>query len=370
MKVINFIKKEAVFFISALIALISAFFVPPSKEYIGYINFSVLGILFALMCVVQGLARQNVLDIAAQKLISKTNGLRALVIALFSLCFFSSMFITNDVALITFIPLSITLLQAVEKEKYIIPAAALQTTAANMGSMLTPIGNPQNLFIYEHYRMSMSEFLLTCLPYTAASYILLLIMVFVFIKNEPFNVNLERSKPKSKALLTLYMILAVLSILSVLKIVDYRITAALTLVLLLVFDRKTIFTIDWFLLFTFVMFFIFVGNIARIDAVSAFISSAVKGREYAAAAIISQFISNVPCATMLSGFTDNYKALLIGCDIAGSGTLVASLANLITFRLYMLHCKKPNAVKYILVFSVISVALLTALTLLYIMLNQ
>ena len=366
MKILNFIKKEAVFFISALVALISAFFVPPSKEYINYINFSVLGILFSLMCVVEGLSRQNVLDIAAERLISRTKGLRSLVAALFSLCFFTAMFITNDVALITFVPLSITLLQAVNKGKYIIPTVAMQTCAANMGSMLTPMGNPQNLFIYEHYNMSMSEFLLTTLPYVAFSYILLIILLFVFIKNDALNVSLDKPALKSKKLLALYCILGILSILSVLKILDHRITAAFTFISLLISDRKTLCTIDWFLLLTFVMFFIFVGNISGIAAVREHISKTVNGREYAAAAIISQFISNVPCAAMLSGFTDNYKALLVGCDIGGSGTLVASLANLIAFRLYMQHCKSPSAKKFILGFSILSIVFLTMLTLLYI----
>ena len=365
MKIIEFIKKEAVFFISAAAALISVFFVPPTKEYIGYINFSVLGMLFALMCVVQGLSGQNVLNKAAQFLISRSKSLRALVIALFTLCFFTSMLITNDVALITFVPLAITLLQSAGREKYIIHTVILQTAAANMGSMLTPMGNPQNLFIYEHYHLTMAEFLTITLPYTIASYILLIIIAYILIKNEDMRVNAEKCAVKNRYMLGLYAVLGILCILSVLKVLDYRITVLIVLFSLLISDRKTLCRIDWFLLLTFVMFFVFVGNIARIDAVKNFISNAVNGRECIAAVIISQVISNVPCAAMLSGFTDNYAALLAGCDIGGSGTLVASLANLISFRLYVMHCKTPDAKKYIAHFTLLSIVFLAVLMGLY-----
>ncbi len=363
-KIKNFIKKEAVFSIAALAAAISAIFVPPSKNYIGYINFSVLGLLFALMCVVKGLSRLNVLNKTAELLIRKTGSLRSLSIVLWVLCFMSAMLITNDVALITFVPLAAALLQTVHKEKYIIPTIVLQTVAANLGSMLTPMGNPQNLYIYEHYGLSIGEFFALTLPCTALGFVLLLIASFLMIKNDTLNVSVEKTSIKGGKMLVLYCILGVLCLLSVLKKVDYRITVLAVFISLVITDRPTLLGIDWFLLLTFVMFFIFVGNLAATESIKNFISGIISGRECVFAILISQVISNVPCAAMLSGFTDNYRALLLGCDVGGLGTLVASLASLISYRLYTAEYKSADKKAYLLCFTAVNIIFLIPLTIL------
>lgn len=370
-KIVSFIKKEAVFCVAALAALISALFVPPSAKYIGYINFNVLYLLFALMAVIAGLARLNVFLRLAEVLLPMSRGkCRRLVLVLWGLCFFSSMLVTNDVALITFVPLAITMLTMARCEEYIIYTAVLQTIAANLGSMLTPMGNPQNLFLYDTYGLTPAEFLFITLPYGILSFVLLSAATFILIKNKKAEIQIGCTALGSKKMIICYAVLTILCILSVFKITEPLLSAAVTAVFLLAADRRVIKNIDWFLLLTFVMFFIFVGNLAEISAVKGFISGILKGRECISAVVLSQIISNVPCAAMLSGFTDNYRALIAGVNIGGLGTLVASLASLISYRLYCSGYKKAQPKKYILNFSLISVVFLIILLCLGYLLGQ
>lgn len=367
-KILNFIKKEIVFLTAAVVALISAIFVPPSKAYIGYINFSVLGLLFALMGVVAGFSRLGVLKRAAEIMIehSAARGQRVLVFVLWTLCFFGAMLITNDVALITFVPLSITLFTMLGCEEYIITTVVLQTAAANLGSMMTPMGNPQNLFLYDTFALSLADFFKITLPYGALSFLLLFAANMLLIKNKPLSIeNGEKTQIGDKKKLVMYAALGVLCLLSVGKLLDYRITVAATAVCMLIFDRHTLKNIDWFLLLTFLMFFVFVGNIASVDSIKTQISQIIEGREVLSAVLLSQVISNMPCATMLSSFTDNGAALVVGTNIGGLGTLVASLASLISFKLYCAMTPKADKKAYIFKFSALSVIFLLILLLFY-----
>ncbi|MCM1535765.1 MAG: SLC13 family permease [Clostridium sp.] len=349
--VINFIKKEAVLCISGALAFLSAFAVKPDREYIGYINFRVLGLLFSLMTVVAGLKSLGVFDRIARKLTAKCDNMRSLILLLTGLCFFSSMFITNDVALITFVPLAISALIMVGGEKYIIYTVILQTVAANMGSMLTPMGNPQNLYLADFYQMTVGEFFGTTAPVCLVSGVLLTVMSLPIksVKYLPAEENLPAVKDLSveeisrrekqeygidKKLLCLYGALGILAVLSVFQVVHYLILTVITVVLALLFDRKVLKQIDWLLLLTFVMFFIFVGNAARIEAVKTFLENITAGRELLVGVAASQIISNVPAAVMLSNFTQSGRELLLGVDIGGLGTPIASLASLISYRLY------------------------------------
>lgn len=363
MKIVDFVKKEAVLCISALLAFITVFFVPPDAEYIGYINFRVLGLLFSLMAVVSGLRGLYVFDRTAAALAKKCGSMRSLVLVLTSLCFFSSMLITNDVALITFVPLAINVLAITGGENYIIYTVVLQTVAANMGSMLTPMGNPQNLYLVDFYSMSMGEFFSAALPVCALSGIILLLL-HIPIEPKRIEPKIENSfGAVNKRLLHMYVLLGMLAFAAVFNIVSdklYIVLTAVTLVCVMLFDRAALKKVDWFLLLTFVMFFIFVGNAARIEQVRCFIGSLARGREILAGALSSQVISNVPAAVMLSSFTDNGRGLMLGVDIGGLGTPVASLASLISYRLYA-AAPKARRGRYMLVFLGINFALLAVL---------
>lgn len=362
----KFFKKETVFCIAALAALISAFFTPPSMDYINYIDFRVLLMLFSLMSVVEGFSRLGVFKRCAEVLVTKARDLRLLVFILWGLCFFSAMLITNDVALITFVPLAITVLYMTNSEEYIINTVVLQTAAANMGSMLTPLGNPQNLYLYSTFNVPVSEFFAITLPCTALSFILLFVSTFIMIKNKKTEINItKKTETGSKKLLVMYIVLAVLCLLSVAKVIDHKITALAVLIALVIADNEVLYGIDRFLLLTFVMFFVFVGNIAAIDSVKTAVSQIIKGRELIFSVLLSQVISNVPCAAMLSGFTDNYRALILGCNIGGLGTLVASLASLISYRIYCGEVKNANHMGYILRFSTLNIIFLLILLFIY-----
>ncbi len=361
--VIQFIKKETVLCIAALLALVSAFFVPPDAEYIGYINFRVLGLLFALMIVVAGFRKLYIFDRIAVKLTIKCSNMRLLVLVLTSLCFFSSMLITNDVALLTFVPLAINVLIIANAEKYIIYTVILQTIAANMGSMLTPMGNPQNLYLSDFYGMDMAGFFSATMPICLVSGIIILLM-HIPIRAENVNASVGTEYGIiDKKLLCMYIFLGIFAFAAVFNFITDKLYIALTaaaLLLTLIFDRSVIKKVDWFLLLTFVMFFIFVGNAARIAPVREFAGTLTQGREIISGAISSQFISNVPAAVMLSSFTDNGKALMIGVDIGGLGTPIASLASLIGYRLYAAY-ENSDKNKYMLVFLFINFVMLAAL---------
>lgn len=361
--IIQFMKKEAVLCISAVLAVASVFLVKPDREYIGYINFRVLGLLFSLMAVVAGLKSLKVFDIIARKLTVKCNDTRSLIFLLTGLCFFSSMLITNDVALITFVPLAVSVLAMAGAEQHIIYTVILQTIAANMGSMLTPMGNPQNLYLADFYAMSMGEFFGTTVPVCLVSGLLLALMILPIKREKISPSEEEQGFQPDKRLLWLYIILGILAILSVFNVVHYLALTAVTLAAVLVFDRKVLKQIDWFLLLTFVMFFLFVGNAARIEEIRAFLEGVTKGRELLVGVAASQIISNVPAAVMLSNFTENGRELLLGVDIGGLGTPIASLASLISYRLYAASVGSRKG-KYMLEFLGINFGLLAVLLIL------
>ncbi|MCM1327180.1 MAG: SLC13 family permease [Bacteroidales bacterium] len=382
--VIKFIKKEAVLCISGVLAFLSALVVKPDREYIGYINFRVLGLLFSLMAVVAGLKSLGVFDRIARKLTAKCNNMRSLILLLTGLCFFSSMFITNDVALITFVPLAISALVMAGGEKYIIHTVILQTVAANMGSMLTPMGNPQNLYLADFYQMTMGEFFGTTAPMCLVSGLLLMVLCLPIkpVKYLSAGKNLPTAKDLSveeisrrekrsldkdrqeygtdKKLLCLYGALGILAVLAVFQVVHYLILTVITVVLALLFDRKVLKQIDWLLLLTFVMFFIFVGNAARIEEIRTFLENITAGRELLVGAAASQMISNVPAAVMLSNFTERGRELLLGVDIGGLGTPIASLASLISYRLYA-DSKDSKKGRYMAEFLTVNFGLLGVL---------
>lgn len=338
---VEFLKKETVLCIAFLLAVISAFIVPVDSQYIEYMDFRVLVLLFALMTVMSGLQSLGIFEKLSYSLLKYVKSTRSLTLLLVSLCFFLAMFITNDVALITFVPFTILILEKIDSPKNLIPIIVLETIAANLGSMLTPIGNPQNLYLYGLSGLSISEFLLHMALSTIISFVLLIICS-LFLKKEEITIlettnTFENKKP---VLTAYYFVLFILCLLTVAYLIPYPVLLLVSIPVLLIWDRATLKKVDYSLLLTFISFFVFIGNMQRIPAVAEMISSLVEGKELITAFLTSQIISNVPAAMLLSGFTDNYRDLLLGVNIGGLGSLIASLASLISFKYFANYVAK------------------------------
>lgn len=331
-KLRDILKKELVLVIASSAALLSLFFVPPSAAYLAYIDFSVLAILFCLMAVVAGFLQSGFFDFLSEKMLRRYKSSKKISAMLVLLCFFSAMLITNDVALITFVPLSIKIFGS-RDQKRLVFLLVLETIAANLGSMLTPIGNPQNLYLYSFYDMNIKEFLHTVFPVCAFG-LLLLLGLLLCGRGGQISLPAQEKPQLDKRRLCFFGLLFALCIATVLRLVDYRLCLLLCVLALACFERKIFAKIDYALLATFVAFFIFVGNLGRLPVVEALLSQLLVGRELLLGVVVSQVISNVPAAIMLSGFTDNARALLLGVNIGGLGTLIASLASLIAYKLY------------------------------------
>ena len=338
-KITDFIKKETVLTIATALAVASAFWVHPGPQYVGYIDWRVLGILLSLMLIVAGFQSNGLFDVIGSRLLAKTKNTAQLMLVLVFLCFFSSMFITNDVALLTFVPFACTILQKCHQERLIVTAFVLQTLAANLGSMLTPIGNPQNLYLYGKTQMSAGTFILLMLPYSLVSLLLLMICVVIVAKRSGIEVRgaevlltEDEKLEQKKYLLPAYLLLFVLCLLTVAHMIPYPVTLGTVALAVLLLDRGTLIKVDYSLLLTFVGFFIFIGNMGRMPAFCDFLQKIIGGREVMTAVIASQVISNVPAALLLSGFTENITALIIGTNLGGLGTLIASMASLISYK--------------------------------------
>lgn len=371
-KILSFLKKEIVFVISFILAAVSCFFVKPSTAYLKYIDVKVLCLLFAFMTVVAGLRWCGVFDKCAKFLCKLTSSVRTLGIALVFMCFVFSMFITNDVALLTFVPFTIMLLISCGQQKHIIYIVVLQTIAANLGSMLTPMGNPQNLFLYSKMGINAIEFCKILLPYTIVSAVVLVVCCFFIpkkslfdtdeAKEEFFNASSDSEEKKGLNIFrtVVYLVLFVLCILSVLKIIPAWILAIVVAVSVAAIQIKILLKVDYILLLTFVCFFIFSGNMQNIEFVKNQLQNVVEGREFLCGILSSQIISNVPATLLLYEFSKNTKELLLGVDLGGLGTLIASLASLISYKLYA-GSENANGTKFIAVFTLMNLIFIAVL---------
>ncbi len=362
--ILFFIRAELVFCTAAAGAILTMLFVPPSGRYLAYFDFRVISLLFCLMVVVSGFQKTGIFLIISERILKRVKTLRSLSFVLVMLCFFSSILITNDVALITFVPFAVLLLTLTDQKPSIIRVIVLQTIAANLGSMLTPIGNPQNLYLYTKYEIPVLEFFKITFPYAAASFVLLCVIIFI-TKKEPLHFTLPDNKKnfeKYRKLLPVYMILFLLCLACVLRLCDYRILLAVVLLTVFLFDIPILKRVDYTLLLTFACFFLFVGNISNMTMVKDFFAGLLIDKEIPTAIVLSQMISNVPAAVLLSAFTNNYKGLILGTNIGGLGTLTASLASLITYKIYS-RTQEANKSKYLKVFTLYNLLFLAALCL-------
>lgn len=359
-KLVKFFKKETVLCIAALLSVVSAFFVTPSAEYLEYIDWRVLALLLGLMLVVAGLQSIGLFRYLGLKLLERIRTTRQLCLLLVGLSFFSAMLITNDVALITFVPFAVMILGLAGQSGLLIQVVVLQTIAANLGSMLTPIGNPQNLYLYSTYAIPMGTFLLDMLPLTLLSMALLVISVFLLPKAEISVSVPEKPTAPPKGKLIFYLVLFLVALSCVIRLLSWPVMLVVLCLGMLIIDRKLFKAVDYFLLLTFMCFFLFIGNIERIPAVSELLQTFIQGRELILSILLSQCISNVPAAILLSGFTDAARPLLYGINIGGLGTLIASLASVISYRAYG---ESENAAKgtYIKTFTLYSLVFLAVL---------
>lgn len=358
-KLSAFIKKNAVLCIALLAAAITSIFVPPDAAYLEYFDLKTLTCLFCVLAVVCAFKNINFFYILAKKIVKIFKTTRASILALVYITFLGSMLIANDMALLTFLPLGYFVLSSTDKKQYMAFTFIMQNIAANLGGMLTPFGNPQNLYLYTKFNIPTDAFIATMLPPFILS-VALITVCCLCVKKEPLCIEDE---PVSLPLwrTVIYLILFVYSIVIVFRVVPYQTGLILIPLALLFLDKKTLKDVDYGLLFTFVAFFIFAGNMARLDAVKNLFEWLLSQNTLLFSALACQIISNVPSAILLSQFTANWQALLIGVNIGGCGTLISSLASLITFREYVKHNPQKSK-KYLLLFSAFNFGFLLILT--------
>ena len=377
-----FLKNETVLAISFLLAVLSALVVRPDSKYAEYIDFRTLALLLSLMLVVAGAAKLGIFRWIAGKLVNTASDMRQLALILIMLCFVFSMFITNDVSLITFVTMA-------HMEQYMIKVIVLQTVAANLGSMLTPIGNPQNLYLYGLSGMGVKDFCMLMLPYTMTALVMLVVSVFIFIGKDrltaetihstnggcadtvvtdraalqdtiPSAAGIDKCVALVRIRYVMYALLFVLCLLTVARVIPYQALLVIILAAVAVADRDVLGRADYSLLLTFVFLFVFIGNIGRVEAVSEFLSEIISGHEVITGILASQVMSNVPAAILLSGFGSNIRGLIVGVNLGGLGTLIASMASLISYRFYA-GSRESSVSRYMVFFTLVNVIFLAVL---------
>ena len=357
--IFHFLKDNAVLCIATLLAIVTSIIVPPDAKYLGYFDFKTLTCLFCVLAVVNALKGVRFFTVLATKIVTVFKNTRSAILALVYVTFIGSMLIANDMALLTFLPLGYFVLTSTKKERLMAFTFIMQNISANLGGMLTPFGNPQNLYLYTYFNIGNLEFMgIMLIPFILS--IALITICCLFVKNEPLSIEDTQTKlPKAKTII--YLLLFALSIIIVFRVVNYLIGLFIIVTVLLFMDKSALKKVDYGLLLTFVMFFIFAGNTARIPIIEKALSSLMEKSPLLTPVISCQVISNVPSAILLSKFTTNYGALLVGVNIGGVGTLISSLASLITFREYVKH-NPDKTLKYVGLFSIFNFAFLIILT--------
>jgi len=359
-KALYFIKKNVVLCVAAAAAFITCFFVPPSAEYFSYFDYRTLACLFVTLAVVCALRQIRFFAILARRIVQMTGSLRIMALALIYITFIGSMIIANDMALITFLPLGYYALSVTNNDKYAAPLFILQNISANLGGMLTPFGNPQNLYLYSYFSIPTGEFTAIMLPPFVLAVVMLTVCCMFFPKT-PLSVNAELGVKLNIKKTVLYLALFAVSILIVFRLVPWQLGLVIIPVVLFFVERDSLYMVDYPLLGTFVMFFIFSGNLSRIPAVNEFVGSLLQKSTLLVTTACCQFISNVPSAILLSHFTDNYHELLLGVNIGGAGTPIASLASLITLSEFRLLYPEKTG-HYIKLFLALNALFLVVLT--------
>jgi Na+/H+ antiporter NhaD/arsenite permease-like protein len=366
--ILSFLRKNAVMCIAFVLALITMFIVPPDREYFDYFDYKTLTCLFCVLATVCALKNIDFFYILARKVVRLFKTAKMSVLALVYITFIGSMLIANDMALLTFLPLGYFVLKSTGKEKYMAFTFIMQNIAANLGGMLTPFGNPQNLYLYSKFEIENLEFIGIMAPLFILSVLLITVSCLIFVKSEPLNledVKIEFHPHRT----VIYLLLFIFSIVIVFKGVPYFLGLIVIPTVLLFVDRHALKSVDYGLLLTFVFFFIFSGNMARIEIVRELFSALLSKSTLIFSILSCQIISNVPTAILLSQFTENYADLLRGVNIGGVGTLISSLASLITLREY-LKANPNGAGYYVSRFSIFNFGFLIILTVFAVLLNM
>lgn len=360
-KLLGFLKNETVLCAAVVLAVISAFLVPPSLDYVGYIDWDTLALLFSLMAVMKGFQQAGVFVSLGSRLLGRVSTTRTMLLVLVFLPFVLSMVMTNDVSLITFVPFGMVVLKMAGQESLMIPMVVLQTVAANLGSMLTPMGNPQNLYLYAQSGLDFWSFCGIMLPYVLLSAVCLGAMI-LFRRSQPVQVaSLEHKVQNPKEVLWCCAGFA-LCLLGLFNLLPPLAIAAVTAVFLLIFNHPLLAKVDYSLLLTFIAFFVFIGNVGAMEEFQSFLTSILAGYEEIVSVLASQIISNVPAALLLSGFSQQWPQLIVGCNLGGLGTLIASMASLISYKQVVREYPRQKG-KYFLWFTLCNVGMLAVLLL-------
>lgn len=359
-KIKNYLRGDAVLSAALCLALLSCLIRPPGREYLRYIDFNTLIMLFCLMLIIEGLRGEGFLEFLGSRILIRVKTRRGIVFTLIFLCFISSMFITNDVALITFVPFGIMILEMINLTAKMCCTVTLMTVAANLGSMFTPIGNPQNLYLFSLSGMGVPEFLELTWLYTGCAAFVLTLFTVVCYKEEHLVLDMQPAPLRDKRTVAYYLALFALCVLTVARFVPHLVLLAVVTAALLYKNKSLFRRVDYSLLLTFLFFFIFTGNINHIESLHSFIMSILSGNEIPGSIVLSQFISNVPAAMLLSGYSTDYPALIIGTNLGGLGTLIASMASLISYK--QVAAKYPQLKRqYLAIFTVFNLIFLAAL---------
>lgn len=322
---LRFLKKETIFSISLILAIVSCFFVLPNIDYLNYINWETIILLFIIMLIVEILKNLSVFEILVRKLLNEVGNTRTLVLFLVFTCFFSSIFITNDVSLIIFVPFTLLALKKVDRLDLAIFAVSLETIAANVGCMVLPIGAPHNIVMYTVSHIPFQSFFMLLLPYIIVS-VVFLIALSIFIPSDRVSLpSMGKIEIEWKGFL-----------------------------------KRVFLGVDYFLLLTFIALFVLIGNLENIPFFNSLFRQWIIGNEVIFGIVSSQVISNVPAALLLSGFSTNYEAIIVGINIGGLGSLIASMANLISYKI-LIREHNEFKIKYLIVFTVLNVILLLIL---------
>ncbi len=359
-KAVSVVKKQPVLCIAILAMLVTCFFVHPDKEYFGYFDVKTLACLFCTLEVVCGFARIHTFELAAEKIVDSLSNTRNVITGVVFITYIGSMLLANDMALLTFLPLGYFVLETTNKKKYMAYTFVLQNIAANLGGMITPFGNPQNLYLYSYYDIPTVQFVkIMFLPFFSA--LLLIVICCVVIPKEPMELAHQEDYKFHARRTILYSVLFLVSILAVLRIVPYLVCTALVTIVMFFADKKSLKDVNYPLLATFMVFFVFSGNMARISAVQKLFSVIIPGRVLLFSILCCQCFSNVPTAVMLSHFTGDFSNLLVAVNVGGLGTPIASLASLITLSEYR-HRDKEHMKKYLVTFALLNVLFLVVIS--------
>ncbi|MDF3004696.1 MAG: citrate transporter [Oscillospiraceae bacterium] len=358
MRLFNFLKKlflrDALLSVCIIFAGLSMLAVPPDAGYFSYFDARVLCLLFCLMAVVLGFQECGVFAVLSQRLLKSCNRFPVLCLVLVLLPFFCAMLVTNDVALITFVPFTILVFGQIGRNDKLVRIIVLQTVAANLGSMATPVGNPQNLFLYAFYTLDAKAFFTVVMPLVMTS-LAALSMLALCVKNDAVQVCFDsQSTLCHPRRLAVYITLFALCLLTVFRFFPYPFLTAIVIVSLLILSPALLKKVDYSLLLTFVCFFLFAGNMGRMPQIRQILSALLEQNTLLSAIAASQIISNVPAAVLLSNFTADWRGLLLGVNIGGLGTPIASLASLISLKFY-LRADHAKPMRYLWIFTLYNI---------------